>query len=124
MEQVGILRQPAADVAVQTISKRCTIGVCQKKVPVPALVLRLFFCPLTDALSITTLRPRYDDPTRFYHSRPAARYDHLRRHGRSVVPQAAAGALHGASALQSAAGYPHSYDRSQALVARGVHQRI
>jgi hypothetical protein len=27
------LRQPEAHVAVQTISKRCTIGVCQKKVP-------------------------------------------------------------------------------------------
>jgi hypothetical protein len=27
------LRQPAALVAVQTIEKRCTIGVCQKKVP-------------------------------------------------------------------------------------------
>jgi hypothetical protein len=31
---VGILRKPAAHVAVQTISKRCTIGVCQKKTPV------------------------------------------------------------------------------------------
>jgi hypothetical protein len=31
--QGGILSQRAALVAVQTIEKRCTIGVCQKKVP-------------------------------------------------------------------------------------------